>query len=133
MLANDAFLGKMNTPSPNTSPNKSSRRDRYPTRDETVLRTERFIRLLLRHSKGEMSIDYFIKYKQDFYRRLEGYDGLDSPFPLKVLFLTQKWFSGIKGCNGNDARITGLTKKETGEIFEIFKDIASRYPGMLRL
>jgi hypothetical protein len=94
------------------------------------LKTERFVRLLLAHPKGEKAIDYFVEYEHDVYKVYEGKNGLDTPFPWKILFLTQKWNRSKKG---NNDRITGLTKKETGEIYQLFEKIAMGYGNVLRI
>jgi len=97
------------------------------------LRTERFVRILLTHPKGEQAIDYFISYNHpvfDDVPKEEGLESLDSPFPWKIIYLTLKYNRGKKG---NNDRITGLTKKETGEVYQLFEKIASKYPNILRI
>ena len=95
------------------------------------LSTERFVRLLLNHPKGQEAIEYFISRSIPIYKCLEGINGLDSTFPLKVIMKTQEYLYK-KHLNkiGNNDRITGLTKNQTDEIYSIFAEIAKRYKSV---
>lgn len=99
-------------------------------RNSTSLNTERMVRLLLTHPKGETAIDYFIKYPLMLFDRFKGIDGLDSPFPLKIIHLTQKYYAGNRK---NNSMITGLSKNETGQIYSLFRELASLYPNLTKM
>ena len=76
------------------------------------LSTERFVRLLLNHPKGKEAIEYFMSRSIPIYKCLEGIDGLDSTFPLKVIMKAQEYlYKKHLGKIGNNDRITGLTQK----------------------